>query len=119
MSDPFTPDTMYESMTLGSEHRELLRRLTLNDEKTLRQVISGRNVGRQLLDDQTRALVKLAGLVALEAGIASLQVARDEVWATGAGDEEIVDTVLAVAPIVGTRRVASTAPRLAIALERD
>jgi alkylhydroperoxidase/carboxymuconolactone decarboxylase family protein YurZ len=111
---------MYESMTLGSEHRELLRRLTLNDEKTLRQVISGRDVGRQrLLDDQTRALVKLAGLVALEAEIPSLQVARDEVWATGAGDEEIVDTVLAVAPIVGTSRIASTAPRLTIALERD
>ena len=106
------------SMTLGTEHRELLRRLTLNDEETLRQVVSGRKVGKhRLIDDRTRALVKLAGLVALDAEIASLQVARDEVWAAGAGDEEILDTVIAVAPIVGTTRVASTIPRLAITLD--
>lgn len=107
-------------MTLGTEHRELLRRLTLNDERTLRHVISGRKMGKQaLLDDQTRALVKLAGLVALEAEIASLQVGRDEVWASGAGNEEIVDTVIAVATIVGTTTLASTIPRLAIALDSD
>jgi len=120
MSDEFDSDTMGWSMALAQEHRELLRRLTLSEEKTLLQVVSGRKVGKQtLLDPRTRALVKLAGLVALEAEIASLQVARDEIWATGAGDEEIVDTVLAVAPIVGASRVASTVPRLMIALERD
>lgn len=102
-------------MSLGTEHRELLRRLTLNDEKTLRQVVSGRK--GSLLDDRTRALVKLAGLVALDAQIASLQVAREEVWATGIGDEAIVDTVIAVAQIVGATRVASTIPRLAIMLD--
>ena len=105
-------------MTLGTEHRELLRKLTLNDEKTVRQVISGRKVGKQkLLDDRSRALVRLAGMVALNAEIASLQVARDEVWASGGGDEEILETVMTVAPIVGTTRLASTLPRLAITLE--
>lgn len=105
-------------MTLKAEHRELLRRLTLNDEGVLKDVLSGRvqSEGR-LLDDRTRALVKLAGLVALDAEIASLQVARNEVWAAGAGDEEIVDTVAVVAPIVGTTRIASILPRLVIALE--
>lgn len=112
-------NTMIETMILGPEHRELLRRLTLNDERMLRQVISGREAGRGLLDARTRALVRLAGLVALEAEIASLQVARDEVWASGAGDEEIVDTVLLVAPIIGTTRVASIIPRLALALDRE
>lgn len=107
-------------MSLGTEHRELLRRLTLNDEKTLRQVVSGRETGREtLLDDGTRALVKLAGLVALDAQIASLQVVLDEVWTTGAGDEEIVETIMAVAEIVGATRVVSTIPRLAITLDRD
>jgi len=107
-------------MTLRTEHRELLRRLTLNDEKTLRQVISGRKVGkRRLLDDRTQALVKLAGLVALDAEITSIQVVRDELWATGVDVEEIVDTVIAVAPIVGTARVASTIPRLAITLDSE
>ena len=111
-------------MILGKQHRELLRRLTLSDEKVLRHVVSGRRVGKHtLLDDRTRALVKVAGLVALEAEIASLQVGRDEVWASGAGNEEIVDTVIAIAPIVGstTRRNVCTrvAPRSAAASKSD
>ena len=105
-------------MTLRTEHRELLRRLSLCDEKTLRQVISERKAGRQrLLDDRTRALVRLAGLIALGAEVASLQVARDEILHSGAGDEEIVDTFLAVAPIVGTTRIELALPRLAITLD--
>ncbi|MFZ0013974.1 MAG: hypothetical protein WAL25_07650 [Acidimicrobiia bacterium] len=107
-------------MTLTTEHRELLRRLTLNDEGSLRMVMSGGNADNpRLLDDRTRALVKLAGLVALDAEIASLQVARDEVWASGARDEEILYAVMTVAPIVGTARIATTIPRLSIALEGD
>ncbi|HEU4895379.1 MAG TPA: hypothetical protein VFT85_06040 [Acidimicrobiia bacterium] len=107
-------------MTLKPEHRELLRRLTLNDVETLRKAVSGSEPGApSLLDEKTGALVKLAGLVALEAEIASLQVVRDEVWAAGGGDEAIVGTVMAVAPIVGTARVAAIVPRLAIALSSD
>lgn len=105
---------------LRSEHRELLRKLTLNDERTLRLAISGRKVDKQSrLDDKTRALVKLAGLFALQAEIASLQVGREEVWASGAGNEEIVDTVTAIAPIVGTATLISTIPRLMVALDSD
>ncbi|HXV72287.1 MAG TPA: hypothetical protein VEB69_12925 [Acidimicrobiia bacterium] len=107
-------------MALRKDHRELLRRLTLNDERTLRQVISGSKESKQqLLDDRTRALVRLAGLVALGAEIASLQVARDEILKVGAGDEEIVDTVLAVSSIIGITRVESAIPRLAIALDNE
>jgi 4-carboxymuconolactone decarboxylase len=103
-------------MALGTEHRELLRRLTLNDERALRHAMAS---NQQLLDDRTRALVRIAGLVALDAEIASLQLARDEVWRAGAGDEEIVDTVVAVAAIVGATRIASTIPRLAITLDME
>lgn len=107
-------------MTLKTEHRELLRRLTLNDQKVLWRVVAGRRIGRsRLLDDRTNALVKLAGLIALNAEIASLQVARDEAWLAGADDVEIVGTMIAVVPIVGPRRIASVAPRLALALESD
>lgn len=105
-------------MALGPEHRKLLRRLTLNDERALKGVLSGRKQGKEtLLDDRTRALVRVAGLVALDAEGASFQVARDEVLATGAGDEEIVDTVVSVAPIVGMTRTASIVPRLATVLK--
>lgn len=107
-------------MSLGTDQRELLRKLTLNDEKTLRLAVSGRKIGtRDLLDDRTRALVKFAGLVALDAQIASLQVARDEVWKTGAGDEAIIDTVMAVAHVVGATRIAAAVPRLVITLDSN
>lgn len=109
-----------EAMSLKTEHRDLLRRLTLHDEVTLRQVMVGRgDTKRGLLDDRTRALVRLAGLVALGAEIASLQVVRDEIWGTGGDDMEIVDTVLTVAPIIGPTRIATVVPRLALALETD
>lgn len=107
-------------MTLGTKHRELLRRLTLNDEKTLRQVVSGRKAGRpRLLDDRTNTLVKLAGLVALNAEITSIQVAREEALESGAGDEQIVATYLTVVPIVGTARIDSALSRLTIALANE
>lgn len=105
-------------MILRTEHRELLRRLTLNDEQALNEVLTDRGSGRQeLLDDRSRALVKFAGLITLSAEIASLQVARDAAWAAGVRDVELVDTVVAVAPIVGTIKMASIIPRLAIAME--
>jgi 4-carboxymuconolactone decarboxylase len=104
-------------MTLGTEHRELIRRLTLNDEQALSDVMSGRNPDAvTLLDERARALVRLAGLVALDSESASLQAARDAAWAAGVEDEEIVDAVVAVAPIVGTARIASIVPRLATIL---
>jgi alkylhydroperoxidase/carboxymuconolactone decarboxylase family protein YurZ len=100
-------------MPLSTEHRELVRRLTLNDERVLSEVMSGESPGSaELLDERTRALVRFAGLIALDSETASLQAARDASWAAGAVDEEIVDTVVAVAPIVGTARVDSIVPRL-------
>lgn len=105
-------------MALSDRHRELLRRLTLNDEKALSDLVSGRNlVDEPLLDGRTSGLVRIAGLTALDAEVESLQAARDAALAAGASDEEIIASVLAIAPIVGTARIASAAPRLAIAME--
>ncbi len=103
---------------LSEENQRLLRRLTLNDETALNDVMCDRGVGgATLLDDRTRSLVRLAGLVARSAELASLQVALDAAWAAGARDEEIVDAVVAVAPIVGSAKIASVIPHLAIALD--
>jgi alkylhydroperoxidase/carboxymuconolactone decarboxylase family protein YurZ len=103
-------------MSLSADHCELLRRLTLNEEKVLKAVVSDRRRKEMLLDERTRALVKLGGLIALDAEVPSLQVAREAIHAAGAGDREIVDTVEAVSPIVGSSRVSSTIPRLIMAM---
>jgi len=105
---------------LEAQQRELLRRLTLNDEQALRDVMTGRTPGSDaLLDDKNRALVKLAALVALDSETASLQVGVDVAHAAGAADEEIIETVLVIAPIVGTTRISSANPRLAAVLRRE
>lgn len=96
--------------------RELLRRLTLNDEHVLRQLMCEQSVGRQTLDEKTSALVRLAGLVAMEASVTSFQWAVDAALAAGADDAEIVDVLLAVAPVVGLSRVGSAARPLSTAL---
>ncbi|MGH8952167.1 MAG: carboxymuconolactone decarboxylase family protein [Acidimicrobiia bacterium] len=105
---------------LEAQQRDLLRRLTLNDEKALRDVITGRIYGSDtLLDDKNRALVKVAALVALDSETASLQAGVDVAHAAGAADEEIIETVLVIAPIVGTTRIGSANPRLAAVLRRE
>jgi len=98
-------------------HFELLRRLALNDELALNQVMSGRRIEPPLLDEKTSALVRVAAMVALESGgPPSYQWAVDAAHASGAEDEEIVQLLLAVAPIVGVARVNAAAPNLASAL---
>lgn len=96
--------------------KELLRRLALSDEHALSQVMSGEVTTPTPLDDKTSALVKVAGLVALEAGDTSYQWAVDAAHAAGAEDTEIIDVLRAIAPIVGVARVNAAAPTLATAL---
>ncbi len=69
-----------------------------------------------LLDDKNRLLVNLAALVALDSRTRSLETGIDVARAAGAGDEEIVETVLTIAPIVGTTRIGSVHPRLSALL---
>jgi alkylhydroperoxidase/carboxymuconolactone decarboxylase family protein YurZ len=57
--------------------------------------------------------------VALDSETQSLAAAIDAAHAAGAGDEEILETVLVIAPIVGTTRASSALPRLEEALQRD
>ena len=102
-----------------TEQRQMLRRLTLGDEQSLADALGGRGANTSLLDDKTRCLVRLAGLVALDAKDALLHASIDTALGAGASDEEIVEVVLAVAPIVGSSRMSSVLPRLSRALERD
>jgi 4-carboxymuconolactone decarboxylase len=104
---------------MNTAQKELLRRLAINDENALARVMDGRAIDSPLLDDKTGALVKVATLVALEAGSSSYRWAVEAALASGAEDGEIVDVLLAVAPIVGVARTNSSAFELASALGYD
>lgn len=102
-------------------HEELLRRLALNDEGVLGSLLGAplADADARGLDAKTTALVRLAGLVALEASSASYQWCIAIALAAGATDEEVVAVLAALAPIVGIARVSSAAPEVALAIGCD
>lgn len=105
-------------MSSGSglpEHLErLLRLITIGDETVLDQALHGLDGTK--LDHKTYSLVTIAALVATEADGASYQVAVDHAMLNGADDEEILQTLITIAPLVGTARIASAMTHVGVAL---
>ena len=104
-----------------AEYEETLRRLALNDERFVESVLGmGRDtVEVSRLDPKTHALVRLAASLAIDAAPSSYQSNAERALAAGANIDEIVGTLIAVAPTVGLARVVSAAPELALALGYD
>jgi 4-carboxymuconolactone decarboxylase len=101
---------------------ELLRRLTLNDERTVGAAIGARPADEHLrghLDAKTAALVRLAALLSVGAPTVSYRVTADDARSAGASDEEIVGVLLAIGPAIGAARLVEAAPRLALAIDLD
>jgi 4-carboxymuconolactone decarboxylase len=99
---------------------QLLRRLALNDERSLRAALADPGlVAASHLDAKTEALIRLGALLSVGAATVSLRWTVDLAYAAGATDEEILGVLLAVAPAVGHARVVGVAPHLALALGYD
>jgi alkylhydroperoxidase/carboxymuconolactone decarboxylase family protein YurZ len=105
-------------MSVEPQCADLLRRLALNDEATVGSVF-----GAAISDDlpsalgyKTRALVRIAALIATEAAGASFQWAISSALSAGVEEDEVVGVLLSVAPVVGVARVAAAAPAIASAL---
>ena len=103
------------------EHEDLLRRLALNDEGVLESLFGTgfADAQRSELDAKALALVRLAGLVALDSAPASYQWTVATALAAGATDAEIVAVLAALVPIAGAVRVGSAAPEVALAMGCD
>jgi alkylhydroperoxidase/carboxymuconolactone decarboxylase family protein YurZ len=103
------------------DYRATLRRLALRDDRFIEQLLADerRSSFEPELDARSRALVQVGALIALDAGPPSYMSAADKALLAGASYEEIVDTLLAVLPVVGAARVVSAAPNLALALGYD
>jgi alkylhydroperoxidase/carboxymuconolactone decarboxylase family protein YurZ len=97
---------------------ELLRRLAVNDEKSVDIVLTG-GTGQgadAALRPKVDLLVQLGALVAVGAATASLQGTVERALEAGATEAELVGVLVAVAPTVGLARVVATAPKLAAAI---
>jgi 4-carboxymuconolactone decarboxylase len=102
-------------------HEESLRRLALHDEGCIEAVLAMRLNDHQAsgLHPRTHALVCLGAVVALGAGPVSYHWAVGAAMAAGATSDEIVGTLIAVAPISGLTRVIAATPEVALTLGYD
>jgi 4-carboxymuconolactone decarboxylase len=96
-------------------------RLAIRDGTLIDSVLvdGERNLSVSTLDPRAHALVQLGALIAVGAGVSSFAVTVDEALAAGATPDEVVGTVVAVMPLVGTARAVKAAPRIALALGYD
>jgi alkylhydroperoxidase/carboxymuconolactone decarboxylase family protein YurZ len=101
------------------DHLDRLRRLAAT-EVSLTNVAGGdAGYNGLALESDVLALVRLAALIAMGGGpslFGSLSYAAVE---SGVTAPEIVDVLIAVAPIVGLHRVIAAAPKVALALGYD
>ncbi|HWD42517.1 MAG TPA: carboxymuconolactone decarboxylase family protein [Actinomycetota bacterium] len=105
-------------------HEEQLRRLALHDETLIESVLAMRlrrasPDAAPRLHPKTQALVRLAALLALGAAPVSYQWGVEAALDADATAEEILGTMIAVAPISGVARVVQATPDIAIQLGYD
>jgi 4-carboxymuconolactone decarboxylase len=104
------------------DYIDLLRRLSLHDERGIADVLgcsSIRSPGLDMLDSRTLALVRLAALISVGGAVPSFGAQADAAIDAGATTAEIIDVLVGVLPVVGLPCVVAAAPKLALALGHD
>ena len=100
---------------------DLLRRVALNDENVLGNVMTHRvstDCGTEL-DPRVELLVRLAALLAVEAAAPSLRDVVEKASAAGVTTHEIVGVLVCVGPTIGVASMVASASKLAIAIGYD
>ena len=100
---------------------ETFRRLTIGDAVLIGAMADHgcHDPGLHRLDERTEALLRIGALVALDAPQSAYLVAVGEAQRAGAVLEDVLAVVVAVAGEVGSARVISAAPRVALAAGYD
>jgi len=101
---------------VDERHQALLRRLVVLDEHTIAAALPMQAGDDLALDARTTALVRLAGLVALQSLPQTYEWAVAAVLDTGCSADEVVAVLAALAPVVGAARVSSAAVNVATAI---
>ena len=96
-----------------------LRRLALNDEGSVRTVLSDASWEASALDAKGWALVRLGAMLSVGAATVTLRCNVELAHAVGATEEEILGVLLSIGPAIGEARTVEAAPRLALALGYD
>ncbi len=100
---------------------ETLRRLALADDRLLDEILGGHNdaATRGCLDARMTALVRVAALVAMGGSTTSFAAAASSALLNGATVDDLVDTLVVIAPVVGSANIVGAAPKLALGVGYD
>lgn len=110
---------------MDRDAKELLRRLSIDDHPSLKTLLAltpspdGEVATPGALSPRVRSLVRLGALVAVDASTTSIQWAAEAASVAGADDDQIVGVLVTVGPEIGSARMVSGAPRLALAIGQD
>jgi alkylhydroperoxidase/carboxymuconolactone decarboxylase family protein YurZ len=101
--------------------QETLRRLAMIDEGFVedRAGLGLGLAGSPALHPKIAALLRLGASVAIGSSPVCVEWSTGRALAAGATDEEIADTLLAIAPVTGLGRIVCAAPDVAAALGYD
>ena len=99
---------------------EAFRRLAIGDRALLAEVADPDAEARVFrLDERTESLIRIAALVPIDAPQSSYHTAVEAAMRAGVTLEDLLAALLAVAASVGSPRVVSAAPRIALAAGYD
>ena len=102
-------------------YQEILRRLAIIDDGFVEDP-AGLGLGpggARVLDPRTAALVQVAALAAIGSPAICLEWSATRALASGATENEIIDVLLAIAPVAGLSRVVTAVPGVADAFGYD
>jgi 4-carboxymuconolactone decarboxylase len=104
-----------------SSAEEAFRRLTIGDPALVASMASpeDRPPGLPCLDARTTALLQIGALIALDAAPSSYRPVVESAQRAGARLEELLAVLVAVAGTVGSARIVSAAPKIALAAGYD
>jgi 4-carboxymuconolactone decarboxylase len=101
------------------DYTDVLRCLAINDSRSAEDWLRDAEAAAGGLEPKTRALVRVAALVAVGGAMPSYGEQADAAVSAGATAAEIVEVLVELVPIVGLPCVVSAAPKVAMALGYD
>ena len=101
------------------DYTDILRCLAINDSRSAKRWLRDAEAAADGLDPKTRALTRIAALVAVGGATPSYGAHADAAVSAGATAAEIVEVLVDLTPIIGLPRVVAAAPKVAMALGYD
>lgn len=103
------------------DREEILRRLTLGDDRYLDGLIVARRDDREAqgLSHLEEALLKLGALAAADGPDQAFQLVIGAALNAGLSPAQVVDALVVLAPLIGSTRVTAIAPKVALAIGYD